>query len=430
MRRLYLSIIVTVLGSLFLLGWGLDQLAEHPDYNDSSRDLAVYRNLVDGLSLQLANEKSNRLMTATRKLGSQFGVTLSLDELQSFSFPDEALARLAGPGGVLLVSSSGTHLYKTIANHPERLLQLQIPSQRNEPRVFDFVMTASLYGGLCFVLVLWLFPLTRRLYLLTQAATKIGKGDFHVRMNATRFSYISQLEKRFNAMAEHIEKLLSDNRLLTQSLSHDIRTPMSCLRFGLDAVMDTKDAVKRDEYLQRMDSELAYMEEMTAAFLSYASMERYSRQLKFKRQPLNTLVETVVVDCQPLASQRGVTLDATLAIKDSRYLYDYHWCCRALQNLVSNAVRYANSRVHIAVMVETDALSIWVEDDGKGIPEDKLAAVFDPFLKLDSDRSREQGHFGLGLAIAAKVMLWHYGRVSASHSQRLGGACLTMRFPK
>ncbi|RCU49086.1 two-component sensor histidine kinase [Corallincola holothuriorum] len=427
MRRLYLSIIVTVLGSLFLLGWGLDQLAEHPD--DNSRDLAVYRNLADGLSSQLANDRSNSLMTATRKLGEQFGVNLSLDEMSSFAFPDAELEKFSAPGGVLLMSSAGAHLYKTIPNHPERLLQLQIPSQLNEPSAFDFVMTASLYGGLSLVLVLWLLPLTRRLYLLTQAATKIGKGDFHVRMDITRFSYINRLEKRFNAMAEHIEKLLSDNRLLTQSLSHDIRTPMSCLRFGLDAVMDTTDEAKRDEFLQRMDTELAHMEEMTAAFLSYASMERYSRQLKFKRQPLNKLVENVVVDCQPLARQHGVALDASLAIEDSRYIYDFHWCCRALQNLLSNAIRYADSRVNVAVIVATDAMHICVEDDGKGIPDEKMKAVFDPFFKLDADRSREQGHFGLGLAIAAKVMLWHYGNISASHSKRLGGASLTMRFP-
>ena len=75
-------------------------------------------------------------------------------------------------------------------------------------------------------------------------------------------------------------------------------------------------------------------------------------------------------------------------------------------------------------------MTITVEDDGKGIADDKLAIIFTPFVKLDADRSREQGHFGLGLAICSKVMDWHQGSINASNSKQLSGACFTLNFPK
>ena len=74
-------------------------------------------------------------------------------------------------------------------------------------------------------------------------------------------------------------------------------------------------------------------------------------------------------------------------------------------------------------------LSIEVEDDGKGIPQDKRDVIFSPFIKLDTTRSREQGHFGLGLAISAKVMTWHQGSIKANASKALSGARFSLLFP-
>ena len=81
-------------------------------------------------------------------------------------------------------------------------------------------------------------------------------------------------------MAGKIENLVADNKILVRSLSHDIRTPMSCLRFGIEAALDSKSIDKKNSYLTRMDNELTLMEEMTSLFLDYASMERQALNLK------------------------------------------------------------------------------------------------------------------------------------------------------
>jgi signal transduction histidine kinase len=97
--------------------------------------------------------------------------------------------------------------------------------------------------------------------------------------------------------------------------------------------------------------------------------------------------------------------------------------------LVSNAIQHADSKVILSIEINNQAFSIAVEDDGKGIPKDKRDVIFSPFIKLDSSRSREQGHFGLGLAISAKVMDWHQGRINADAGIILPGARFSLLFP-
>ena len=230
-------------------------------------------------------------------------------------------------------------------------------------------------------------------------------------------------------MATRIEKLVEDNKILARSISHDIRTPMSCLRFGVEAALDCDDLTKKNSYLSRMESELTRMEEMTTAFLEYAGMERQGFHLKTELINVNHLIELVANDCQSLAEQYNIKLSCQLSTEKSHYTLDFHWCYRATLNLVSNAIQHAETQVTLSVRKINQALSIEVEDDGKGIPQDKRDVIFSPFIKLDSTRSREQGHFGLGLAISAKVMAWHQGSIKADASNDLSGARFSLLFP-
>lgn len=110
-------------------------------------------------------------------------------------------------------------------------------------------------------------------------------------------------------------------------------------------------------------------------------------------------------------------------------------------------MQYANNTVVISAYCQHNFLHISVEDDGKGIPEENIENIFAPFVKLDVDRSRELGHFGLGLAISAKVVHWHNGSIHASNilttndkssaktskqvnkNATITGACFTISLP-
>ena len=91
-------------------------------------------------------------------------------------------------------------------------------------------------------------PLAKRLSVLNEAAKQFASGNTQARINASHFTYIRDVELTFNRMASQIEKLVAENKLMASSLSHDIRTPIACLRFGLDAALDTHDEKKIKTY--------------------------------------------------------------------------------------------------------------------------------------------------------------------------------------
>jgi len=433
MRGLYLSIIITVLSSLFFIGWGLDKLAEHAASGQQSElennNTLLYRQLTQGLAQQLNNQAEKTLPSTVRQFQQQYNIDSHLVLSNDIALPESLLIQLSNNGGLLLASQSDQYLLKKLEQHPSYLLQINFPLEQEENQPFNFLLTLALYLSICGILILWVFPLSRRLFLLNNAAAKIGAGQLSVRITPSRFSYIKVLENGFNNMASQIEKLVADNKILARSLSHDIRTPIACLRFGLEAAIDSKTLEKKDSYLTRMDSELTNMEEMTSAFLEYASMERQALHLKKQTTNVNELISSAINDCKMLAKQKQVFVKLVTTSQDIQYLLDYHWCYRALVNLISNAIGYADKQVLLTLMNTETALIIKVEDDGKGIASDKFDIIFTPFVKLEAERSREQGHFGLGLAICAKVMDWHQGKITASNHYQLSGACFTLTLP-
>lgn len=432
MRGLYISIIFTVLGSLFFIGWGLDELVEYATEDKATETPAttVYRQLLSGLSSELSTLNSEQLLNKVKFFQQHYQIKTSLASSKKIALPSSLVAELHQKGGLLLASSTNQYLLQNISNHPELLLRIELPAEKIDDESFNFMLTLILYVSICGILILWLIPLTRRLYLLNNAAAKIGSGQLDARITRSRFSYIKVLEKSFNTMASQIEKLVADNKILARSLSHDIRTPMACLRFGIEAALDSKSIEKKNSYLTRMDNELTRMEEMTSLFLDYASMERQA--LNLKKQPTNVqaLITSAITDCQVLAKQKNINVSMLAPQEELSYQLDYHWCYRAIVNLISNAIGYAHTQVVIELISQHNTIMITVADDGKGISEDKLDIIFNPFVKLDADRTREQGHFGLGLAICSKVMAWHQGNIHVANSTQLCGANFTLSFPE
>jgi len=421
MRRLYISIILTVIGSLFIITWGLDKIVAKQAPVDEQNEYAVYHQLIEGFDHQLSELPVAALTKASQALNQQFQISLQLDKSENIALPQELTSQLTQIGGLLLASETQPYLLKQLSAHPEYIIQLSLPLPVVDNQNINMILTATLYMGVCAILLAWLFPLTRRLFLLTNTAAKIGAGNLTARMPMSRFSYISLLENSFNRMATQIEKLVADNKILARSMSHDIRTPMSCLRFGVEAAIDTQDIDKKNHYLERMETELTRMEDMTTAFLEYAGMERQGFRLKRELVNINDFFNSINADFQSLAEQHNVELNyqvsAEFVKQQVKLSLDFHWCYRAIQNLLGNAVQYAKSQVTISTYQKNNRLYITVEDDGKGIPEESIDSIFDPFVKLDVDRSRELGHFGLGLAITAKIIHWHNGSIHARNRQ-------------
>ena len=274
---------------------------------------------------------------------------------------------------------------------------------------------------------IWLSPLTKRLSILNEASQKFASGDLSARIRISKFTYIYDVEAAFNRMAAQIQKLIEENKLLASSMSHDIRTPVACLRFGLDAALDTQDNAKKDHYLERMETDLDQMECMLNSYLEFATLEKNSYQISVSPVELKPYLDNLVQQIKPKLDNKG--LIASVECGDIELNADLHWLARAIINLLSNACDFAASNIVINATTDNTSLILTIEDDGPGIAPENWHSVFTPFFKEQSHRNRSTKSYGLGLAIAAKVADWHFGSIKVDQSLSLLGARFTITIP-
>lgn len=416
MHKLIINIVLTVTLSLFGFGWLIDQYI-YDSLNDEDINVQPQNDMFNGFIKQLENTPPELLQVTVEDLAEQFNVNLALENREDFALEEKVLAELDSKGLQVASDVEEYHL-RSIPNHPKALLKLTTEIDVEQGRQLDVILTLLLYFGVSIAVVLWMLPLIRRLTKLTDVANKFGKGNFRARVTPAKYSQINVLENSFNKMASQIEHLIEENRLLANSLSHDLRTPVSCFRFGLDASLGERDIDKKDEYLTRMEKDLENIEGMLNAFLEYASMERKGMHLDFHTTNLNDFVGALVRDLGPIAMQKDKQLAFSSEISSQEVNIDNVWVYRAFSNLITNAISYATKRVSVFLTTEYDSTSresravCYIYDDGPGIPDSELEKVFDAFVRLDPSRKRSEKNFGLGLAIVKRVADWHKFSVS------------------
>ncbi len=167
MRRLYISIIFTVLGSLFFIGWGLDKISELTESNTNiSQDAPttqLYRQLIEGLSVELNALPKDKLNERVSAFQQQYKINTLIEPSNTIALPSSVIKALGQQGGLLLATDNQQYLLRKLTQHPEFLLQLDLPIEQEQDNSFNFMLTLILYSSICGILILWLLPLTRRL---------------------------------------------------------------------------------------------------------------------------------------------------------------------------------------------------------------------------------------------------------------------------
>ena len=416
MNKIIINIVLTVTLSLFGFGWLIDKYASDSSHNDI-KTAQLQTKVLNGISYQLSLLSTKEIENGLISIKNQFNLDLSLENAGNYALHKDLLSKLAQEG-LSLGSEHGAFVLHSIANHPEYLLKFSLPKEPAESNILDLTLTLILYLGMSIVVVLWMLPLIKRLSSLTEVAIDFGGGNLSARVIPGQYSQIKLLETSFNKMASQIEQLIKENRLLANSLSHDLRTPLACFRFGLDASLHETDVNKKDLYIKRMENDLENMENMLNAFLSYASMERMSLDLDYRTHNITDFMESLVNDIRPLAIKSNKTITLISECADAIVEYDSVWMYRAFSNLLTNAIEYANQHVNIILTREHDQVNslsklvCYICDDGLGIPDEQLSSVFQAFVRLDSSRKRNSDNFGLGLAIVQRVVEWHNFEIS------------------
>lgn len=262
---------------------------------------------------------------------------------------------------------------------------------------------------------------------ISNTADEIISGDLSRRMpRRAGEDELDQLAQTLNTMLDRIEELISNLRMTTDSLSHDLRSPLTRLRSQIDQLAMTElPEQERRAVSGRALTEIDRILSVFSGLTEIARAEAGIGRNDFEKIDVAEIASGVAGLYQPVAEERGVALRVESEktwIAGSRSLLE-----QAIANLLENALRYApeGSEIAVSTRSKNGFACVSVSDRGEGIPKADRERVLKPFVTLDPSRS--DGASGLGLALVSSVLRLHGGDMAISDNSP--GVSVTLNMP-
>ena len=427
MKKLTLSLVVAIMTAIIFLGWGLDTFFNEHQEQKGTDEFSAYRQFMAPLANTL--DKTNNFEQFVAIWQKQNKQQLTLTPLAEFPLP-ASLRDNFNQGEPLVLESEDLITVNQLLPSHQQVLTLSIYQQtkQEDNLTLQVALTTVFYAGILLCVFVWLYPLIKRLRLLRTTAKTFGEGDFSERIHISSTSYIVDIENEFNRMAQKIETLIEDNKLLSNAVSHDLRTPLARLRFGIDALSETNNPENKQKYIRHLSQDIQEMENLVGVLLNYARLEQ--KMIKVERLPLclNTLIKSSVHSLTSSDSSK-VAIDITGLCKYQITVDgDENYLCMLVNNLLSNAQQYAEKQVRITTQQTSNSVVMCVFDDGPGIAVEEREKIFKPFTR--GEINSQQNGYGMGLAIVARIAAWHGAQVTIAQSEELGGAEFIVTFKR
>ena len=285
-----------------------------------------------------------------------------------------------------------------------------------------FALIIAAIAALCWVLAVGIVTPLRA---VGAAVDRFGRGDLTVRVPTTRRDEIGALAKAFNHMAERIQTLLGAERRLLQDISHELRSPLARLNIAIELARTADD---RDAAALRLQKEVDRLTSLVGALLEVTRVEGDPSARRSDVIRVGEILQDVVLSCSLEAEAR----QCRLVVRDGserKVKGDPELMRRALENVVRNAIRYAppDSDVELLTEDRSSGVVVSVRDTGKGVPDDLLPRLTQPFFRAEDARDQSSGGIGLGLSIAHRAVQLHHGTLVAENAHP--GLRVTVTFP-
>ena len=430
MRTLTLTLVTTVIAATigfgFIISWIYSELYPTSEFSEEHK---AYQNISQQLSKIIQHNPTKK---ASLEFWNSSGeINAQLEDRDSLILPQKLEDRFELGETIALEFEEGIKFYSLI-HESDQILVITPPAAIQEDRPYEKIaLTLIFYVGVVLAIAAWLLPLFIRLRLLDKTAQDFGRGNLTVRLPDNKMSYIKNIETEFNTMAERIQQLIKDNKLLSRAVSHDLKTPLARLRFGLDTIMEEHNPDKREIYHDRINNDLDKMESLIFTLLDYAKLD--DAHISMAKKPIN-LADLVSDEIKHLKHISNKSITTTLSILSEGAVMvsaDDHYLRMIIHNLVINALNHAKSDVEISVYRQESHAYFLVEDDGPGVNENDTDRIFKPFqrgVQPNSNSRKDEGH-GMGLAICERVGQWFDAEISLERSPSLGGASFRLKIP-
>ena len=412
--RIWLAVVVGVAVLMLLVGWAWSLSVEH-----------VAQNGPQGVrELQIRNEQGELLGMVPGQLQRGVGVSfeLILPDGQKLNL---LLPRRPPPVGQAPGPGPGPGGFnRGIGGMPRDLT----PWWARPP--YGFVWMLLLVG---LAVAVGVYPivrkLTQRLEALQQGVQRWGEGDLTVRMPEQGQDEVADLSRRFNAAAERVQNLLTSQQMLLASqksllanASHELRSPLTRIRMGLEFMgSDNHEAAK-----QEIARNIAELDQLIDEILLASRLDAQEADMG----------KVEVVDVMGLCAEECARMGAVLEVQAGVHKIETQGVVkllrRLIRNLLENASRYGAVNgpgdVHVMSSLTATELVLTISDRGPGVPPAYREKIFEPFFRLPG-ASERAGSVGLGLALVKSIAERHKGRVTCEERSG-GGASFVVCLPR
>lgn len=232
----------------------------------------------------------------------------------------------------------------------------------------------------------------------------IETGDLSQRINIdNKWDDLSNLARLLNILLEKAQNQMNDIRQVTDSIAHDLRTPLTRLKNQLELARLPAVAAEADRIIETFN-----------ALLRISNIEKGKRSNEFKEHDLYNIIADVIDLYEPLAEQKNIYLSRNL--ESFKYICDKDLLFQAFANLLDNAIKFTPSDGKIEIALHDGVLS--VIDSGIGVQNADKNKVFTRFFRAESSRSTAGN--GLGLSLVAEVIKLHKARIKLEDNQPSG----------
>lgn len=255
---------------------------------------------------------------------------------------------------------------------------------------------------------------------LNQHIHSIAERNFGTKIETPVYDELNEFVNNINIMSEKLETYDKAQKTFMQNASHEFRTPLMSIqsyaegiKYGVtDSSVSADIIIDESKRLTQLVENLLYLSRLDAIEENYF----------FSALDINEVIRSCAERMSVIAAKNNIAIVANLPEKAVKITADEEKLSRAINNILSNCIRYAKNIIRIkSELIDESTVKIIISDDGPGFEETMLSNIFDRFHK------GVKGNFGLGLAISKNVIEKHNGKITAKNSE--SGAVIQIDLP-
>lgn len=225
----------------------------------------------------------------------------------------------------------------------------------------------------------------------------------------------SQSQQKINLLIVEREKEIYDAKMqFFTNIAHEIKTPLTLIKGPLERIIDKTSGIPEiKNSLTVMEKNTNRLIDLTNQLLDYRQTEAGGFTLTFEEENISKLLEEIVLSFTPLTEQKKIRLHFSVPVRTLNGYVDREVLTKILNNLISNAIKYAEKLVQITLSVNHNNFCVQISNDGPLVPDDMKSKIFEPFVRLK--RTEKQQGTGIGLALAKSLTELHQGKLTMSN---------------